>query len=154
MCIKIYFKNKPIKFIFIQKQIIIKTKYLFSASIGVINTFSLDKKIIKDSYKTVSDFFLKKPHVLLRTIIFSSLSPFSFLHSRSKSIVFFPIEEVSTFSARTGPLLGPSHEASHYIKTTREPTRQGSPKTRVGSRVPPAGHLTTYGKIRKVYIYP
>ena len=70
MCIKIYLKNKPIKFIFIQKQIIIKTKYLFSASIGVINTFILDKKIIKDGYKTVSDFKKKKPDVLLRTIIF------------------------------------------------------------------------------------
>ena len=107
----------------------------------------------------------------------NSPSPFSFMHSRSKSTVFFPIEEVSTFSrekaghcgyhdflgpnpllnrlsARTGSLLGPPHEAAHYTKTTREPTRQGSPKTRVGSRVPPVGHLTTYGKIRKVYIYP
>ena len=44
-------------------------------------------------------------------------------------------------------------KAAHYTKTTREPTRQGNPKTRVGSRVPPAGHLTTYGKIRNVYIY-
>ena len=65
----------------------------------------------------------------------NSLGPFSFLHSRSKSTVFFPTEEVSTFSqekgghcgyhgflspnpllnrpnARTGPLLGPPHEAA------------------------------------------
>ena len=107
----------------------------------------------------------------------NSPSPFSFFHSRSKSIVFFPTEEVSTFSrekgghcgyygflgpnpllnrpsARTDPLFGPPNEAAHYTKTTREPIRQGSPKTRVGSRVPPTGHLTTDGKISKVYIYP
>ena len=44
------------------------------------------------------------------------------------------------------PLPGPPHEAAHYIKTTQEPTRRCSPRTRLGSRVPLAGHLTAYGK--------
>ena len=80
----------------------------------------------------------------------NSLSPFNFLHSRFKSTVFSPKEEAQTFSrgkgghceyrdlwAQThysvglGP--GPPHEAAHYIKTTQEPTRLCSPRTRLGS---------------------
>ena len=99
----------------------------------------------------------------------NSPSPFNFLHSRFKNTVFFPTEEVPTFSrekgghcgyhgflgpdsllnkpnAHVGLLLGLAHEAAHNIKTTHEPTRRCSPRTRLGSRVPPAGHLTAYGK--------
>ena len=110
----------------------------------------------------------------------NSPNPFSFLHSRSKSTVFFPTEEVSTLSWEKGghcgyhDFLGPNPllnrhwpaqtyclarlmkrpKATHYTKTTLEPTRRCSPKTLVGSRVLPAGHLIAYGKIRKIYIYP
>ena len=99
----------------------------------------------------------------------NSLIPFNFLHSRFKNTVFFPTEEVPTFSwekrghcryhdflgpypllnrlgARAGLLSGPAHKAAHNIKTKQEPTRRCSPRTRLGSRVPPAGHLTAYEK--------
>ena len=100
----------------------------------------------------------------------NSPSPFNFFHSRFKNTIFFPTEEVSTFSrekwghcgchgflgpsypllnrpgARTGLLPGSAHEAAHNIKTTQEPTRRCSPITCLGSRVPPADHLTAYEK--------
>ena len=99
----------------------------------------------------------------------NSPNPFNFLHSRFKCTVFFQTEETPTFSwkkggyceyhgflgpdpllnrtgARVGPLPGPPQEAAHYIKTAQEPTRRCSLRTRLGSRVPPVGHLTAYGK--------
>ena len=102
----------------------------------------------------------------------NSPSPFNFLYSRFKNIVFFPTREVPIFSREKGghcvyygflspdPLLSrpgatQAHclaclmklpKASHYIKTTQEPTKRCSPRTRLGSRVPLAGHLTAYGK--------
>ena len=48
--------------------------------------------------------------------------------------------------ARASLLPGLAHEAAHDIKTTQEPTRRCSPRTRLGSRDPPASHLTAYGK--------
>ena len=35
-------------------------------------------------------------------------------------------------------------KAAHCIKTTREPTRRCSPRTRLGSQDPPAGHNPTF----------
>ena len=99
----------------------------------------------------------------------NSPSPFNFLHSSFKSTIFFPTEEVPTFSwekggivgtmdflalthcsigsdpvfnrpgARACSLLGPPQKwpkAVHCIKATREPTRQCSPRTRLGPETP------------------
>ena len=109
----------------------------------------------------------------------NSPSPFNFLHSRFKNTIFFPTIEGPTFSREKGghcgyhdflcpdPLLNrtpaQAHclarlmkrpKAAHCIKTTQEPTRRGSPRTRLGSRVPSVGYLTAYGKIHKTYIIP